>query len=58
MASELRFRVRVLAFGQPGEVLIANRTIPLLLGRPCVHAARKQKMNTEDPSDRRKQDPV
>ena len=26
MANELRFRVRVLAFGQPGEVLIANRT--------------------------------
>jgi hypothetical protein len=32
MANELRFRVRVLAFGQPGEVLIANRTLqsPLL----------------------------
>ncbi len=27
MANELRFRVRMLAFGQPGEVLIANRTL-------------------------------
>ena len=26
MANELRFRGWVLAFGQPGEVLIANRT--------------------------------
>jgi hypothetical protein len=26
MANELRFRLRVPAFGQPGEVLIANRT--------------------------------
>ncbi len=27
MANELRFRVRMLAFGQPGEVLIANSTL-------------------------------
>jgi len=32
MANELRFRVRMLAFGQPSEVLIANWTFqaPLL----------------------------
>ena len=32
MANELRFRVRMLAFGQSGKVLIANRTFqtPLL----------------------------
>ena len=36
MTNKLRFRVRMLGFGQPGKVLIANRAFQSLLRRPVL----------------------